>query len=96
MNLLDCHVTKITQIIKFVQDLNVQMKILALDENHPLLNDGLRDTGFTVDEDYHSPKEEILKIIDQYEGLIIRSRIPVDREFLEKAINLKFIGLGKY
>src|SRR5690606_37987421 len=38
------------------------------------------------------PKEEILKIIDQYEGLIIRSRIPVDREFLEKAINLKFIG----
>jgi D-3-phosphoglycerate dehydrogenase len=68
------------------------MKILALDENHELLNSGLRNAGFQVDENYNSPKEEILKIISQYEGIIIRSRIPVDKEFLQKAENLKFIG----
>src|SRR5690606_36003566 len=45
-----------------------------------------------VDEDYHSSKEEILKIIHQYDGIIIRSRIPVNAEFLQKAENLKFIG----
>lgn len=30
--------------------------------------------------------------INQYQGLIIRSRIPLDRNFLEKASNLKFIA----
>src|SRR5690606_12340588 len=68
------------------------MKILAIDSNHELLNEGLRNAGFQVDEDYSSPKEEILKKIYQYQGLIIRSRIPVNREFLEAAKELKFIG----
>lgn len=71
---------------------NKQMKILVIDSNHELLNEGLRNAGFQVDEDYSSPKEEILKKIYQYQGLIIRSRIPVNREFLEAAKELKFIG----
>src|SRR5690606_24722507 len=41
---------------------------------------------------YQSPKEEIEKIISDYEGIIIRSRFPLDREFLIRAKNLKFIG----
>src|SRR5690606_9482621 len=68
------------------------MKVLAIDSNHDLLNQGLKNAGFQVDEDYHSSKEEILKIIHQYDGIIIRSRIPVNAEFLQKAENLKFIG----
>lgn len=68
------------------------MKILALDSNHELLNKGLRDAGFLVEEDYHSPKEEILQKIQDFDGIIIRSRIPMDRTLLEKASNLKFIG----
>lgn len=67
-------------------------KILAIDSNHECLNNGLRDAGFIVDEDYQSPKEEIEKIIDQYDGMIVRSRFPIDRSFLAKASNLKFIG----
>src|SRR5690606_12877755 len=57
-----------------------------------LLNQGLINAGFQVDEDYRSSKEEILKIISNYEGIIIRSRFPIDRNFLEAATNLKFIG----
>lgn len=68
------------------------MKILALDSNHELLNKGLRDAGFLVEEDYHSPKEEILQKIQDFDGIIIRSRIPMDRSFLGKASKLKFIG----
>lgn len=68
------------------------MKILALDSNHELLNKGLRETGFLVEEDYHSPKEVILQKIQDYDGIIIRSRIPMDRTLLEKASKLKFIG----
>ena len=68
------------------------MKILALDTNHELLITGLRNAGFQVDENYHSPKEEIQKLISDYDGIIIRSRFPLDREFLNQAGKLKFIG----
>ena len=68
------------------------MKVLAIDSNHDLLNQGLINAGFQVDEDYHSSKDEILKIISNYDGIIIRSRFPIDRSFLEAATNLKFIG----
>ncbi len=68
------------------------MKVLLLDTNHPLLKQGLLDLGLQVDEDYASPKEKIERIIDQYEGLIIRSRFPIDKDFLKKAKQLKFIG----
>lgn len=67
-------------------------KILAIDSNHECLNQGLRDAGFIVDEDYISSKEEIAKIINEYDGMIVRSRFPITREFLMKATNLKFIG----
>lgn len=68
------------------------MKILALDSNHELLNSGLRNGGLIVDEDYKSPKEEVMKFISEYDGIIIRSRFPMDKSFLESAKNLKFIG----
>ena len=67
-------------------------KILAIDSNHECLNNGLREAGFIVDEDYQSSKEEIENIIHQYDGLIVRSRFPIDQAFLAKATNLKFIG----
>lgn len=72
--------------------MSIPYKILAIDSNHECLNNGLRDAGFIVDEDYTSSKEEIEKIISQYDGMIVRSRFPIDRSFLEKATQLKFIG----
>lgn len=67
-------------------------KILAIDSNHECLNNGLRDVGFIVDEDYTSPKETIEQKINEYDGMIVRSRFPIDKDFLAKATNLKFIG----
>lgn len=67
-------------------------KILAIDSNHECLNNGLRDAGFIVDEDYTSPKEIIEQKINEYDGMIVRSRFPIDKDFLAKATNLKFIG----
>ncbi|MCG1035071.1 2-hydroxyacid dehydrogenase [Polaribacter sargassicola] len=68
------------------------MKILHLDSNHPLLINQLNDLGFTNDEDYTSSKKEIEAKIDLYDGFIIRSRFKIDKNFLDKAKNLKFIG----
>ena len=68
------------------------MKILHLDSNHPLLLKQLCELGFSNDEDYTSSKEEILAKIHNYDGFIIRSRFSIDKAFLDKATNLKFIG----
>ncbi|GAA4276684.1 2-hydroxyacid dehydrogenase [Aquimarina mytili] len=68
------------------------MKILHIDTNHPLLHTQLTATGFQNDEDYSSTKEEIEAKIALYDGVIIRSRFPIDKTFLDKAKNLKFIG----
>ncbi|MDR2204622.1 MAG: 2-hydroxyacid dehydrogenase [Flavobacteriaceae bacterium] len=67
------------------------MKVLQLDKNHPLISEQLSEKGFIIDEDYISNYDEILKKIKNYAGIIIRSRISLDKNFLEKS-NLKFIA----
>lgn len=68
------------------------MKILHLDTNHPLLLHQLTEFGFTNDEDYTSSKSDIEKKIHLYDGIVLRSRFSIDKQFLDKATNLKFIG----
>lgn len=68
------------------------MKILQLDKNHPLITEQLSVKGFTLEEDFTSSYDEVLQKIGDYEGIIIRSRIPIDQNFIEHAQNLKFIA----
>ncbi|MDX5340809.1 MAG: 2-hydroxyacid dehydrogenase [Cyclobacteriaceae bacterium] len=68
------------------------MKILIIDEMHLSILEMLEQEGHEVN---YSPKITRAEILDQvafYEGLIIRSKTPMDRELLEKASQLKFIG----
>ena len=68
------------------------MKILLLDKNHPLITEQLSEKGFVLEKDFSSSYEQVLEKIHLYEGIIIRSRIPLDAHFLEKAKNLKLIA----
>ena len=68
------------------------MKILHLDSNHPILIEQLELAGYTNHEDYSSSKEAIEQVIDQYDGIVIRSRFKIDSEFLDAATRLKFIA----
>lgn len=68
------------------------MKVLHLDPNHPLLLEGLESLGYENHTDYSSPADAVLAKIDQYDGVILRSRIPIDQTFLDAARRLKFIG----
>ena len=68
------------------------MKILHIDKNHPLMLAQLSAQGFENHEDYTSTKAEIEDKIADYDGIIIRSRFPIDKPFLDKATRLKFIG----
>ena len=68
------------------------MKILHLDSNHSLLLKMLEEAGFSNEENYKSSKSEIEEIISHYDGIVIRSRFNIDKQFLDAAKNLKFIA----
>lgn len=68
------------------------MKVLHLDRNNPILERGLAALGIENHFDYNSSKEEVLNKIDQYQGIVIRSRFSIDKEFIDAATNLQFIG----
>ena len=68
------------------------MKVLHLDNNHPLLLERLTEAGFKNEEDYTSSKEEIEKTIKNYDGIVIRSRFKIDKQLIEAAKKLKFIA----
>ena len=68
------------------------MKILLLDKNHPLITEQLLSKNFILEEDFTSSYQEICSKIQNYDGVIIRSRIPLDKNFLEQGKNLKFIA----
>ena len=67
-------------------------QILHVDENHPLLIKGLKDMGFENVIEYNTPLEKLIPNLNLYEGLVIRSRFPIDKKFLEFATSLKFIA----
>jgi D-3-phosphoglycerate dehydrogenase len=68
------------------------MKILLLDSNHPILKKGLENLGMQCDEDFTSTKRSVEEKIHNYDGLVIRSRLTIDKTFIDQASNLKFIA----
>lgn len=66
------------------------MKVLHLDTTHPFLSTELEKIGFENYYDFDSSKSD-LKLSD-YFGIIIRSRISIDKDFIDKCKNLKFIA----
>jgi D-3-phosphoglycerate dehydrogenase len=69
-----------------------KIKILHIDSNNPVLLGQLQGLGFVNHEDYTSSKEEIESKIQDYQGIVIRSRFKIDKTFLDKATNLQFIA----
>ncbi|PRY84727.1 NAD(P)-dependent oxidoreductase [Mongoliibacter ruber] len=67
-------------------------KVLIIDEMHLSIIPLLEKEGYVVDYHPEIKRSEILDKIDQYTGIIIRSKTPIDRELLLKAKQLKFIG----
>jgi D-3-phosphoglycerate dehydrogenase len=52
----------------------------------------LRDCGFTVDIRYGISQAELLDIIGNYDAIIVRSVTKVNKELVEKGVNLKVAG----
>ena len=68
------------------------MRILIIDDMHPSIVSLLENDGHHVNYKPNIVRKEILEIIGSYEGLIIRSKTPINRELIEFAPQLQFIG----
>ena len=74
--------------------MNLQLtkkNILLVDDVHPVFMERAEALGFQCDYQPLIKADEALKIIADYEGLVIRSKFKVDRKVLDIAVNLKFI-----
>lgn len=67
-------------------------KVLFIDSVHPALRLEFEKDGFQCDEFPAYDRVDFKNIIGNYEGVIVRSKITLDADFLAEAFNLKFIG----
>jgi D-3-phosphoglycerate dehydrogenase / 2-oxoglutarate reductase len=67
-------------------------KILIVDDLHENIFPLLKDLDFEVSYQPDIKRDKILEIINDYEGLIIRSKTKVDKDFLSHCDKLEFIG----
>ncbi|WP_185868819.1 NAD(P)-dependent oxidoreductase [Blattabacterium cuenoti] len=65
-------------------------RILILEKNCSFIIQKLKKKGFICDENYYDSTDKIN--LSLYDGIILRSRLKIDNEFIKKAINLKFIA----
>ena len=68
------------------------MRILVTDSTHPILHNLLRQAGHEVVEDTTLNYDTLLSVITQYDALVVRSKIIIDRPFLDRARHLRCIG----
>ena len=68
------------------------MKILFIDTVHPFLKQELEKQNHICDTAYAKSKAEIQEIINNYQGIIVRSRFKIDKEFIDCSSNLQFIA----
>ena len=67
-------------------------KVLISDELSPAAIDIFKARGVEVDVKVGLKKDQLLEIIEQYDGLAIRSATKVDKDVIAAAKNLKVVG----
>jgi len=68
------------------------MKVGFIDEVHPILWERLSDAGMECIHLENESEENIRKIIGDFDGIVIRSRIKMNADFLKLSTKLKFIA----
>ncbi|MBK7408140.1 MAG: hydroxyacid dehydrogenase [Saprospirales bacterium] len=68
------------------------MRILFLNQSHPVLQARLQALGFFCEEDLTSSETELESLIAGYTGIVLRSRISIGRKLIDRAENLRFIA----
>ncbi len=70
----------------------MKKKVILTAYAHDHLRQGLEDMGYEVHVEETIVYGSLFKAIDQYEGLVVSTRIHVDRALIDRATALKWIG----
>ncbi len=67
-------------------------KVIITGNSHPYLFDKLQQQGYEVMYKPEITYDELMNSLDNVEGLVVTTRIKVDKPLLDKAVDLKWIG----
>lgn len=71
---------------------DLKNSILIVDDLHPIFIEQVEAVSYICDYQPTLKLEQVMPIIANYEGLVIRSKFQVSREVLDAATNLRFIA----
>lgn len=67
-------------------------KVLIVDDMHVSITSLLIDAGFEPDYKPDIPAKDVYGIISKYDGIIVRSKLKINRELIDEAKSLKFVA----
>jgi D-3-phosphoglycerate dehydrogenase len=67
-------------------------KVLITDHTHDILEKGFQELGMVVDYLPEIPRDEVKKVIKDYTGIVINTRMYMDKEMMDLGTDLKFIA----
>lgn len=67
-------------------------RVLVTDKTHPILCEKLQAAGYHCDVQADLSYNELLEVINNYDALVVRSKVEIDRNFLDNTHTLKCIG----
>jgi D-3-phosphoglycerate dehydrogenase / 2-oxoglutarate reductase len=66
--------------------------VLIVDEMHPSIIPLLENEGYRVDYEPHVTADEVREKVGQYTGLVVRSKLVINKDFLDRCVRLEFIA----
>lgn len=67
-------------------------KVLITDRVHERLNQGLQDLGYEVEYQPDITLHEVYEIINEYQGIVVNSKVKMDHALINKGLRLKWIA----
>ena len=67
-------------------------KVIITAYSHPWLKEQLTNAGYEVHENHRITYDELKDIIAEYHGMVLTTRLKIDKDILDRASSLKWIG----
>ena len=68
------------------------LSVIIIDQMHPSIIPGLELLGFKVDYRPKITRIQLLEVISDYQGLVVRSKTSIDKALIHQASNLRFVA----